>query len=127
MSTTKTQRAAFSDLIGKRLVRVERSVNKWDGGDEIQFACESGELYSMHHVRDCCEHVSIEDVCGELADLVGQVVVDAFEKQQLGDCWSSTWTFYTIRTQRTTVTIRWFGESNGNYSETADFMRLVPV
>jgi hypothetical protein len=82
----------------------------------------------MSHRQDCCESVSLYDVAGgELSDLAGQTVLDAFKTTNrdsdmgVATDFSFTWTFYTIRTNTHTLTLRWLGESNGYYSEDVDF------
>ena len=117
----------ISELEGQTLVSVE----EYD--DEIYFKTDDGKEYKMYHSQDCCESVYIEDIIGDLQDLIGSPIIraeertDSEEPYPSGREWapeSYTWTFYEIATNKGSVTIRWFGESNGYYSETADFRRI---
>lgn len=110
--------ANFEDLKGKVLTNIERV-----GDEELIFTCQDGSKYKMYHEQDCCEDVRIEDVAGDLNDLLDSEVMVAEERTNEGetDWGSETWTFYTIRTQKASVDIRWHGESNGYYSESVDF------
>ena len=113
--------AIFSDLIGKTILKIEGDVHS----DVLRFYAENGN-YRMCHYRDCCENVSIEDIDGDLGDLLNTPVLDAYESTNSNlpghnDDESFTWTFYVIRTMKATVTIRWYGSSNGYYSESVDF------
>lgn len=110
----------FSDLIGLELVKVEGSV----GSDEMSFEFSDGNKVKLYHSQDCCESVSVEDIDGEIQDLVGGIVVEFEEVSNPdypapeGDYVDSyTWTFYKVATTKGFVNIRWLGESNGYYSE----------
>ena len=111
----------FAVLVGKTLSAVAQT------RDEIRFTTTEGEIYRQYHYQDCCEAVTVEDVVGDWEDIIGQEIIEAREDVSEGEAssWeSSTWTFYTIRTNRGTVTIRWLGTSNGYYSESVDFERV---
>ncbi len=120
----------FSALIGEKLVSVEGCEVDSEG---IAFKTESGKVFNMYHDQDCCESVRIVQIDGDVADLVGEVF-DAREESgetpadyaDFNFDYSYTWTFYVIRTERGTVTIRWLGESNGYYSESVSFKELAP-
>ena len=121
----------FSDLVGKTLVSIT-GLEK--GSDEVIFTVDDGTVYVMLHRQDCCESVDIEDVCGDVEDLIGSPILVAEEVRssedenplapagwKIGSCESATWTFYKIDTAKGGMTIRWYGSSNGYYSESVDF------
>ena len=127
--------ADFKDLVGKTIVLIKGKV----GDDRLMFVCSDGSEYLQWHCQDCCETVQIEDICGDLKDLIGSPVVMAKESTnsntdppEVADSkvhrqgWrdeSWTWTFYRIATAKGTVVIRWHGGSNGYYSESVTFDR----
>lgn len=121
-----TDNVKFSDLQGKTLKSVTGEV----GGERIEFECEDGKKYILMHYQDCCENVAIEDIAGDLADLVGVPILLAEEASSEDDPpgykhdyqpESQTWTFYKLRTIKGSVDIRWHGTSNGYYSEHVSF------
>lgn len=94
--------------------------------DSLVFMTEDGKRVSFYHCQDCCESVYIEDICGDLNDLVGSPLLLAEETTstenpegiKVPDYQDSfTWTFYRFATVKGYVTVRWYGESNGYYSE----------
>ena len=132
----------MKNLIGKTFTEIV--VN--DRKDEIIFTCDNGTQYKMYHRQDCCEGVSIDDINGDLNDLIGNPILvaeentstDPSEKQvaekekrklEEGDNYydydeSFTWTFYKLATINGYVDIRWYGESNGYYSESVDIVEV---
>lgn len=110
----------LSDLLGKVIVETYRD----ESG--IQLLTEDGTLYMFDHEQECCECVYLEDVTGDLQNLVGTPIVIAEcvtnrnteDEEELEEFY--TWTFYKFATNKGYVTLRWYGTSNGYYSETVD-------
>lgn len=120
----------FQVLIGKIVVDIK---NKDD--EELIFTLDSGDQYMFYHRQDCCESVRIEDIIGNIDDLLNSPILMA---EEVIDCDknpedkedgryqdSFTWTFYKFATIKGYVTIRWYGESNGYYSESVNFCKIV--
>ncbi len=114
-------------LIGKTIKEITGAEK---GSDSILFKLDTGEKYRMYHSQDCCESVEVDDVDGDIADLIGSPLVVAEEVSSEGapqkEEWydSFTWTFYKFATVKGFVMIKWYGTSNGYYSESVDFEKI---
>lgn len=118
----------ISVLKGKTITDIE-GLEK--DGDEVYIKTSDGCVYKMFHFQECCESVWIEDVCGDVEDLIGSPILVAegcSNAEDLGELpnsdYSHTWTFYKLATAKGYVDIRWYGTSNGYYSESVDFKQL---
>jgi hypothetical protein len=124
---------AFDTLEGLTLVSVEVFDADDEGGDRIIFTATDGQSYIMHHDQDCCERVWIESIAGDIQDLVGATIAMARESSNTDSgidndkCCddSCTWTFYNLATSKGYVDIRWYGSSNGYYSESVQFEKMT--
>lgn len=124
----------YNEVIGE--VVKEVYVGEYETSLLLEF--ESGNGLLLTHYQDCCEYVAIDDIVGgKLEDLKGQKIlkfeevinIDLDEKPKNLDIdeeiYSSTWTFYKISTFKDDITIRWFGTSNGWYSEKVDVEHIT--
>jgi len=124
------KRSEMSDLVGKT---IETIIND-DANGAVVFVCATGEKYKFYHSQDCCESVYLAETIGDWDDLIGSPILDAREEQKevdeenprpdkYGDACEG-WTFYIISTIKGTVTMRWYGASNGYYSIAVDLVKL---
>jgi len=112
---------SVESLKGKTLSKI---VN--NGDNELLFYCDSGEVYKMYHNQDCCEEVTIDDIDNDLDVLLNSPILLAEEVSNRGEVeyGTCTWTFYKFATVNGYVTIKWYGTSNGYYSENVDFVLI---
>jgi hypothetical protein len=111
----------FKDLEGRKIKDVAKS------DEHVEIITEEGISFDLFHDKDCCEDVGVEEIIGgELTELIDETVVEARKEsgqllppQNEYDA-SYTWTFYIIRTNKISLTIRFYGTSNGYYSESVD-------
>lgn len=123
----------MSDLVGKIFCRVERESKRYEN-DAIRFVEDhTNNVYILTHSQGCCETVNIEDIAGDLQDLVGVPILTAERRTNSDDPPSTkesyepdsyTWTFFRIGTIKGSVVIRFFGSSNGYYGEDADLYKV---
>ena len=130
----------LDEMLGEILIDIKNN------GDELIFTTAKNKKYMMYHSQDCCESVTVEDIVGDLNDLIGEPLIEAEgvsfqdpkelpEKEVMwmtlsgtdlsGGNGSNTWTFYKFRTVKGSVTIRWLGSSNGYYSESVDLVDIT--
>jgi hypothetical protein len=120
----------FQSLVGRTFNKIEV------GTEQIRFYTD-GPTYLMYHNQDCCESVAVEEIIGDISDLLDSPILKAEvstsdtnpsvnttseEEYRYDD--SQTWTFYRLATIKGTVVIRWYGTSNGYYSESVDFTEV---
>ena len=113
----------MAQMLGKTFVQVSGAVGNFD----LLFETANGERFMFSHQQDCCERVDINDIVGDLQDLVGEPLLLAEEVQgetpvdfNEREYESVTWTFYKFATRKGYVDVRWLGESNGYYSESVE-------
>lgn len=120
---TVKKKGSLRGAVGKIPKTIDVAKNK------IVFTFQDNSSCTLFHETQCCEEVYIEDVNGRWKDLIGNELLVAEERSSTeaipkkGTCsYSCTWTFYTFRSIKGSVDVRWLGSSNGCYSEAVDIM-----
>jgi len=84
----------IEEFLGKTFTKIDKSV------DEITFITNDGIKFRMFHDQDCCESVYVEDIEGDLSDLIGSTIIQAEESTNSEnpphESESFTWTFYKL-------------------------------
>ena len=111
------ERDDIPELLGHTLKSIGRP-----NDNVLDFYRADGKKVQMFHSQDCCEMVYLDDVVGDLDDLVGSPITVAeyythWGTPSYGDL---QYTFYRLGTAKGFVTLRWIGESNGYYSTDVD-------
>lgn len=118
----------FKVLKGQTLVNITGDI----GDKSMTFTTDNNKKYEMCNIDGSCGNdvqVTIEDIVGDLSDLINcpllmaEMITNKGKKLIDGD--RCTWTFYKLSTIKGSVTIRWYGRSNGCYSESVDFYKIV--
>ena len=114
-------------------VNVDEMLNQtfskvWADEDTVTF--QNNEVrYVLYHSQDCCESVVVDEIIGDLEDLENLPLLIAREDSNADGPEtkdeSYTWTFYNFATFKGYVTIRFYGSSNGYYSEDVDCRKEI--
>lgn len=109
----------LSEIVGKTITSIS---GMRESSEEIIFKFSDGTFAKFYHEQDCCEHVEVDDICGDVEDLIGSPIITAREAESSCETeyGSETATFYEFATNKGSVTVRWIGRSNGYYSERVD-------
>ena len=93
--------------------------------EEVVITFEGGATLIQTHDQTCCEHVAVHQVDGNPSKFIGAIAYELIEKvtdsgydDDTG--LSTTATFYTLKTSAGYLDWRWYGVSNGYYSESVD-------
>jgi hypothetical protein len=100
--------------------------------EELTITLTDGTRILFYHYQACCEGVSIEDVNGNPDNHIGAKLYGIDVKSNSNSInpnvegESFTWTFYTIKTSKGYLDVRWLGNSNGYYGEEVDYIIIKP-
>ena len=120
----------YTEFSGKTIQEI-RGCKKHS--DEVTIKFTDGSCLKFYHQQDCCETVLLEDFDITPEWLIDSKIISVEERISRSEegvkplnNWdeSYTWSFYVIKTSSSTMVLRWYGTSNGWYSETVDIDHL---
>ena len=110
-----------AEVYTKFLGTVLTSISGAEKDSEEVVLHSTNQDWIIYHPRDCCEQVWLEDVVGDLSDLIGNPILVAEKVCSEGEYNEGddhvTWSYLKLGTIKGVVTFRWYGSSNGWYSE----------
>ena len=112
----------FEELKGKVFTKID------ENGYSLVFHTKDN-AYQLYHEQDCCEEVYIEDIVGDLNDLIGYPILMAEEVTSHDNPLSEnedsfTWTFYKLATIKGYVTLRWINGNSVYYSVKPELYKI---
>ena len=117
----RPRKVQIESILGKTIVEINKQYNK------IEFICSDGGSFLMYHDQQCCEEVALDDVCGDLDDLLNVPILNINCKSD--DNSKPSYVFYTLATQKGYVDFRWSANINTYYSTYVDIfeLRRIPI
>jgi len=123
----------IEDLINQRI----NNITYDNDNDCLLFETNDGFHYEMKHEQSCCESVYLVDfdINQTKEILLNQIIINASCEKQAGDDDNrpsnkyendlEQWTFYKINTNKGSLTLRWYGSSNGYYSVSVNIYKYI--
>lgn len=111
------------ELIGKTIKAI--SVDD----DELDITVTDGEKdyrYGIRHFQDCCENVSLDSVDGNIHNMIGKKITDAYSMISdlpYEEYRGGTRSVYRIVAEDDYLWLEWHGRSNGYYGEGVTFFQ----
>ena len=109
---------------------IEEITGLTEGNDEVFIKTNNG-TYKLYHEQDCCEHVRLVKVIGNVNELIGEVIFAEEDSGANDPDWynesfndSHTWTKYNLKTANASLEFWFLGESNGYYGESISIKKI---
>lgn len=99
--------AEFKNKVIKNISGLEK------GSQEVYFECEDGTKYFLYHYQVCSEKVYIEEIAGNINDIIG-CKINIADVVTSGNSNIFLQTFFTLSSDKGSLIFRWIGESVGS-------------